>query len=155
MIEIALYRGNSFVSRLIRFFSRDIYSHAAIRVDDAVFEAKEFKGVIKSTDWNIKNEEVDIFLLKQEISNEKLQDLKNFLDKQVGKPYDYLMVLGFILYTSREGRKNSGKWFCSELIFAALEKIGIKLLNYLQPWKVHPSMICYSNLITFSHTIKK
>jgi hypothetical protein len=49
------------------------------------------------------------------------QAFYDFLQTQIGKPYDHSAILGFAL--DRDWRQ-SDSWFCSELIAAALEKAG-------------------------------
>jgi len=45
-VKIALYRGNSFIGKAIRWQTRGIYSHASIVLPEGdVIEAKEFCGV--------------------------------------------------------------------------------------------------------------
>lgn len=148
-MEVALFRNQSFVSRAIKFVTRSPYSHAAIILDDGtVIEAKEFHGVrqVNSlTELLNKKSIVDIFDF--DATEDQKQIITNFLLKQVGKKYDYWMVFGFIWHATRESRKSSGRWFCSELVFAALEKAGILLLNNVEPWMVAPSLISYSNIL--------
>jgi hypothetical protein len=35
-------------------------------------------------------------------------------------------------------------WFCSELVYAAFQKAGIKLLNVDEAWKVSPALLAMS-----------
>lgn len=46
----------------------------------------------------------------------------NFVQSQVGKPYDMLAIAAFAL--DRKWRTD-GSWFCSELVAAGLEKSGV------------------------------
>jgi len=153
VIYVTLHRSQSLLSKTIRLFTRDKYSHSSIVINDEKFDSAGFIGVRKNFQWE-RGEEIDFFILATEITKEQEENLKVFLDNQIGKQYDYKMLMGFITKSSREERKSSGKWFCSELVFASLEKIGIKLFNNIEPWKVYPSMLYYSHLLAFSHTLK-
>ncbi len=46
----------------------------------------------------------------------------NFLRAQLGKPYDWKSIVGFVI--NRDWRETDS-WFCSELVIAALETAGI------------------------------
>jgi len=60
-----------------------------------------------------------------------------FLVKQLGKPYDSGAVIGLFLH--RDWRSDK-KWFCSELIAAALEYAGILQIDTKVNW-VSPQML--------------
>jgi uncharacterized protein YycO len=62
-----------------------------------------------------------------------------FLWSQLGKPYDYLMVLRFL---SRRGKSKGteGRWFCSELAYAACQAAGVPLFGRTEAWEVSPGM---------------
>ena len=58
-----------------------------------------------------------------------------FLRKQVGKPYDWRCILGFV--SGRDWRETDS-WICSELQAAALEAVGIVPPLYLTANKITP-----------------
>lgn len=154
-MKIALYKGTSTVSKSILFFSRGGYSHAAIVLNDgSVIEAKEFHGVQKRksiTDAIPPKYIIDIYELPT--TPEQDEAVKNFLEKQLGKGYDYWSVIGFVVYASKEARKSYGRWFCSELVFATMEKIGIQLLERVGAWKVSPTILSYNTAMKFVERI--
>lgn len=154
-MRIALYRGNDFIDKAILFFSRGGWTHAAIVLDDGrTIEAYPFKGVRlrQSIAEQMSNKTVDIF----EVATTPEQDeiIKDFLTKQIGKRYDYLAIIGFVLYTTKKGRKQYARWICSELVFAAFQKVGINLLERIDAWKVSPTILSYSSVIAHKATIK-
>lgn len=151
IVKIGFYKKNGFVANIIKFLTRGQYSHVAIEVNNTFYEAKEFSLVRKYVTWTKNSSQIDIYEL--EITDDQERRLVNFLEKQIGKKYDYLMVLGFLFYVTREKRKSRGKWFCTELIFAALEKVGVKLLNNIEPWKVSPATLSYSTLLKYKETV--
>jgi hypothetical protein len=135
-VIIRLYKGKTMISRLIKWQTRGEYSHAALIVDGVLYEAKEFKGVLKRKAYDDEDKiTYDDFLVS--IEKEKKAPLVEFLEKQLSKKYDYISVLRFIT-RSQETRKSAGKWFCSEIIFAALKKVGIVLFNLTEPFEVNP-----------------
>jgi uncharacterized protein YycO len=52
--------------------------------------------------------------------------VENFILKQRGKPYDYMGIVGFLFNRTWQ---EDDKWFCSELIAAAIEYSGLPLFN--------------------------
>jgi len=154
-MKIAFYRGNDIIGRTILFFSRGGYTHAAIVLNDGrIIEAYPSKGVRMRQDIadRMSNTTVDIF----EIPTTPAQDeiIKDFLANQMGKKYDYIALIGFILYTTKEGRKQRGKWICSELVFVAFQKAGINLLERIEAWMVSPTIISYNTKMKFLATRK-
>ena len=156
-MKIALFKPSSILDRIICFFSRGKYSHAAIILDDgSVIEAKPFHGVrkVKSIyDVLDSKESVEVFAV--DITTEQTEMVERFLHEQVGKKYDYWMVFGFVIYTDEESRKSRNKWFCSELLFMAFLKAGVELLCRIDPWKVSPTMLSYSPIAKLEYSIQK
>ena len=154
-MEILLFKDKSFVGKYIKLFTRGKYSHAAIRTKDGVvYEATAKDGVRKLSDI-IQKEGfdkyvIDVYKVKTTVAQDKL--IIDFLEEQLGKKYDFWMVAGFVIYSTRQSRKSWSNWFCSELVFAAFEKGKIKLLN-TEPWKVAPEHLSWSQLLRFDYTI--
>lgn len=137
-MKLLLYRGTGWISRIIKWQSRGPYSHVAIMIDGgAIYEAREFKGVRRFTKPIIGD--IDIFQVNN-LTMEQEREAEQFLLRQVGKKYDYTMVMRFITRRN-ETRKSSGKWFCSELAAAVCAKINAPLFANTEPWEVPPSWI--------------
>lgn len=145
-LTICLHRGTSFIGRAIRWQTRGAYSHASMILPDGLFvEAREFIGVRALHRLTIANgEKVDTF--RVHVTDTQRDDIAAFVKEQLGKPYDYTMVLRF-LSRRQAARDESGKWFCSELVFAALQQAGVVLLRDTQPWEVSPAMLARSPLL--------
>lgn len=154
-MQVAFFKNKSFVSSTIKRFTRSPYSHCAIILDSGeVIEAREFKGVriIKNIKEAMDEDSVvDIYDFAAS-DNQKMQ-IENFLRRQLGKGYDYLMIVGFVTRASHEGRKSTNRWFCSELVFAALENAGMVFLINLPAWKVSPGILSYSPKLTLSQRL--
>ena len=68
-----------------------------------------------------------------------------FAVAQVGKPYAFLDLVGFL---TRDGKdEDRGAWFCSELVFAAIEAGGVTLLREIPPFMVSPALLALSPLL--------
>jgi uncharacterized protein YycO len=145
MTLIRLYKNqNGLISSAIRWQTRGIYSHSAIIVDGVLYEASEFKGVHNKIAEKRNDRYFDDYQIV--LTEKQEEDIAKFLDRQLGKPYDYTMVLRFIT-RQQEDRKSVGKWFCSELVFAAVQKVGVNLLNNAEPWEISPVLLSFSPLL--------
>jgi hypothetical protein len=151
---ILLYQGQSTISRLIRFFNWSPYSHASwtfaqvadgvLRGDRSEFEAWMKGGVCHREHWgeaHTTGTRVDCYELEQPLSREEQEAMMLFLAGQLGKRYDMRGVFHFL---SRSKSNNPDRWFCSELIFAALRKSGRRILEQIADCQVYPGMLAYS-----------
>ncbi len=145
---IALYKGTSALSRLIRWRTWSDYSHAAwVFPDGSVIEA--WKGGVTHAptilSGHAPDTEVHLFML--DLTIEQRWAIQDFLIAQIGKPYDYAGIVGFLAAAKTE---NPDRWFCSELIFAACKKASVDLLKRIPAWKVSPGLLAYSPLLCYS-----
>lgn len=144
-MKVLGYRGKSLISKAIRFQTRSDYSHVALETSTGqVYEAWHIGGVRKNRsfrDGHQEGTEVDVFT--SIIPVDEVQAMQ-FLDKQVGKDYDYRSVLRFL--TRREAPED-GKWFCSELVMVVFNLFGTPLLH-LEPWAASPRDVCISPILT-------
>lgn len=145
-VTVALFQGPGLVSRLIRWQTRSAYSHAAIVLPSgAVIESREGIGVRQLSALEPKHgEEIDFFAV--DVTDEQLAALTRFLHRQLGKKYDWTMVARFVT-RRQESRASRGRWFCSELVFAAFQVAGIHLLRGTEPWEVSPGLLARSPLL--------
>lgn len=146
-ITISLHRGNALISKLIQWQTRSEYSHAGIVLPDGCFiESREGAGVREFQTGLVgnKGEAVDLFHVM--VSEDQALLLSRFLRSQLGKPYDWTMVARFVT-RQHEARASSGKWFCSELVFAAFLEANVELLRDTHPWEVSPGLLARSPLL--------
>jgi uncharacterized protein YycO len=145
-MKVLLFRGRGAMSMAIRWQSRSIYSHAAIQLrDGSIIESWQGSGVQRKilTDWK----DIDAFDVvdcperRWELDEEGCEA---FLVNQIGKGYDYKSVLRFI---SRRKGGEPDRWFCSELVYAAIRYAGVDLFLRCEPWRVSPGMLLYSPLL--------
>lgn len=142
MTSINFYRPSSTIDKLICFFSRGGYCHCNITVNGDTYEAAPF-GKVRQFQLEPSISRIESFTI--ELTTEQELALISFLFCQLGKGYDYFSIFGFILY--QNDRPKYGRWFCSELVFAALRKVGVPLLKRIEPFKVSPVILSTSPLI--------
>lgn len=122
-MKIALYAGKSLVSRLIRWRTRSLYSHAALLMDDGTTIAAWHRGGVR---WHANlsvghtpGTRVDLFEVS--MSDRQAEHIARFCAGEIGLDFDLCGAL-------RLRRANSAhphKWVCAELIFAALRLAGV------------------------------
>lgn len=153
-VLIGLDRG----MRIIRWQTRGKYGHAKllfVSADETPFvieacfgwpwESGAQKGVILRRAEPDGKERATAWFAIPSMTPDGTEAAWRFAAAQVGKPYDLTMVLRF-LSRRQESRKSRGKWFCSELAFAAIAKGGVALFQGTEPWEVAPDWIRRSSL---------
>ena len=140
---ILLFKGRGIVSGLIRLQTRSVYSHAALLYPDncTLIESWQGKGVRRTTliDW----EGVDAFIVPG-MMEAQWKEAFRFAEAQIGMGYDYRSVARFV---SRVAAGENRRWFCSELVFAALHHAGVDLLARIPAAEVAPGHLAWSPLI--------
>ena len=119
---VLAYRGKSLISKIIRWHTRSQYSHVAIAIDGRIYEA--WRGGVShaATPWanHTENTHIDLFTVPG-TTHEQALEAEAFLKSHIGDGYDFRMVSRFL---SRLGPKPNDRWFCSELVCAALRQVG-------------------------------
>lgn len=140
--SILLFRGRGLVSSLIRWQSRGDYAHAALLLPSGqVLESWQGAGVrVKTlTDWD----GIDRFAVPS-MTEAQWADALGFARSKIGAGYDYWGVARFL---SRRRASANDRWFCSELVFAALAHAGVRLFERVEPWAVSPGLLALSPLL--------
>ena len=151
---LALYKGRSWVSRLIRWFNWSNYSHAAwVCRDGTIIEAWPPGGVQRAVSLftnHLVDTAVDLYAVPG-LTDAQRTRVEEFLVAQLGEPYDFMGVLGFL---PRSRMENHAAWFCSELVFAGLQSAGLDLLRNIPACKVYPGLLALSPLLKQVDTVK-
>jgi len=147
-MRIGLHRGASWISKAIRWQTRSEYSHASLCFSDCIIESMEGHGVRLLGRYE-RGQTVDLYRVA---ARDIERDVWQFAAAQLGKGYDWTMVLRF-LTRRQESRSSTGKWFCSELVFASLQQAGVNLLERCEPWEVSPGLLAKSPLLIFDETV--
>lgn len=150
MLRIGLHRSDGLMSKLIKWQTRSQYSHASlVEPDGTVLESIQGKGVVRGRNVRYVKEQVDLFEVVAVASmHEKAHA---FALAQLGKGYDWTMVARFLSRRSAN-RASSGKWFCSELVFAAFAQAGLPLLRDTEAWEVSPELLSKSPYLVAAGT---
>jgi uncharacterized protein YycO len=143
-MKILLCQNKGLIGALIRWQTRGGFSHAAVYLDGCIYESNPGgvrKHDVRGQTWaEVEKDRGSITVVDVPVAPTQENDIRNFLEAQLGKGYDYTMVVRFVT-RQQESRESTGKWFCSELVFAAFLKAGIDLLGRTEPWEVSPGLL--------------
>ena len=142
--QILLFKGQGMISRLIRWQTNGEYSHVAIQLPDGqILEAwhKPAKVRLREPleDWtNVEAFDVEGMTEKQ------WEKAIAWAKQQVGKKYDFGGVMRFV---TRWRKPQDESWFCSELVFQAIQEGGVRLLDRIHCSQVSPTVLSFSPLL--------
>ena len=141
-VKIALFYGTvSRISVAIEWYTRSKYCHAAIvQTDGSLIESIEGVGVHRLPALP-QGDTYDLFTVSGLTGAGELA-VERFLGAQLGKPYATLDIVGFL--TRCPAQAEPGAWFCSELVFAAIQAGGVNLLERIEPFQVSPGALATS-----------
>lgn len=161
MLQVAAYRGNGLFHRIVKWWCGGPYSHIALVWNEfIVFEAHPRGGVrqINFNDTFSSGKTVDLYDIHG-LTEEKEEKIVNFFRLQIGKGYNWPIILNFIFKFKdpqkvQNQRKESRCWICSEIVFAALRKGDVTLFDNVSPFLVDPVWLTRSRELRYNRTIK-
>jgi len=151
-------KGKSFISTIIRWVQwGDKHTHIFF-----MYEPKENPLVIEAwhepilkggavrrglffTDEKLHTPHTEFDTYYMDVTEEDYAVFLNFLESKLGMQYDMMGIVGFATHSSKTHSLH--KYFCSELMFEALQSIGINLLIDTLPQTVSPSLFVKSPLL--------
>ena len=141
---VLLFDSKGLVSSLIRWQTRGEVSHAGLLLPDGrCLESMQGDGVrireLTPADWQT----VEAFRVSRMTAGQWERAIQ-FANGELGCGYDYWAVVRFV---SRRRMPKNDKWFCSELVFAALQAAGVNLLERIEASEVSPQAIRTSPLL--------
>ncbi len=151
-------KGISLTSRAIRFRQWDFpFTHIALAIDltnkrDPIVIEAWWNGVRRGKFSKVHTPCTEFSVYSVEVTEKQKEKIFEFAESQIGKPYDWLGILGFVLFNPNIESKN--RWFCSELVFAAFKKAGVELLKNTHPSEVSPRLFLKSPLLQFEYSAK-
>lgn len=136
-VEFVAFKGISWTSKLIRFWTRSSYSHIAYKTERGdLIEAWHFEDGMR---WgysflsqHTKGTPYEVWAL--DVDDEKAEEVNKFLEQLADNkvPYDWHGILGFVFKV----KDDKSKYFCSEGCALALVKAGIWV--DIDTWRVYP-----------------
>ena len=150
-------KGISLTSRLIRWWQWGFpYTHVAycfvLRNPNDPYVIEAWNYVRSGFFSEVHTPGTEFAVYSVQVTEEQKEKIEKFLQRQLGKPYDWLGILGFPLRSSKLERKD--RWFCSELVFTAFKQAGVELLKNTHPSEVSPRLFLKSPLLQFEYSAK-
>jgi uncharacterized protein YycO len=142
--------SDSIVSRAIRLRTWGRFSHVQIITNPESEPAGKIEVIsadaegvvcrdIREHEWE--NYEI---LTYPEMTEEERINVVKFSLQQVGRPYDFVGLGSFLLYKEMQ---NDSRWFCSELVYVAYKKAGIRLQRRVKQDFISPRDLYMSPLL--------
>jgi hypothetical protein len=117
--DIVFVRGNTWISKLIRFFDKGKFSHVALAVSTERITEAQYKTTVKVKPLDYESYEV----FPMSLSEEQKRQLLDSIRKYEGKRYDYF--LAFSMATKWLRLDNPNYLMCTELVMKVLQDIGV------------------------------
>ena len=142
MVTFNFHRTETPLGKAIRFFSGGMVNHVSIQIGEWIWEADFKRGVVKTdiSKWNKQHQIVCQYIVYTPYQS----TIVYWLNKQVGKKYDWFGVLSFLWAGFGERR---GFWFCSELGAVVLAK-ALNMYGFNQrqsPQNLLDNLMVYEN----------
>jgi hypothetical protein len=139
-IQISFLKtSNTLSSRLIKYWTKSIYSHVEISFGDFSYNVDTELGLLKYPKSKYNKEEWDVININADISQKNLQKIERFISNQVGLKYDWRGI--FLSQFINFGIDSDSKWFCSEFVVKILQLFLIEETIDEKPNKVSPEKI--------------
>ena len=143
-VQIVTEKWNP-ISAAIRFSTRSWASHAEfIDTDQHITLGARSIGGVK-----VRPCAKDRYSRVEQFTAEGILHAYEWARTQIGKPYDFSAIAGIAI--DRNWRDET-KWFCSELVAASFEHVGLPLLSTRPSaavWRYTPRDLLLSRNLTF------
>ncbi|MGM7685228.1 hypothetical protein ACSVDA_24285 [Cytobacillus sp. Hm23] len=127
--DIVAYKGESLISKIIRFSTHSPYSHVAFVLDDLHVLQLNWNTptVVKHLEY--KPHQYDVYRLKQALTEKESDRVRRFIYNKLNSKYDFKFIFSRLLYLLfNTSLYNSKKPYnCDELIVDAF--IGMELTD--------------------------
>lgn len=141
-VKIRFVDRSGLLSKAIKLWTWSDISHVEFVFPDGYLGA-DFPDGVKVRPFNYCNPTKEWFGVI-ECTDTQAKQVEAFARAQIGKPYSVLGILGFIV---KHDFNKQGSWFCSELVYAAFQAAGIKLLNISDIDRISPVDVFESALV--------
>lgn len=149
-MKVVFYSFANLSGALSRWSTRSDWSHVDCLFDDGTVIGAMKEGVQRmylserlAGPRKVKAYRIDIINLPKEYA------AFEFAKEQVGAGYDWSGMVGMFLPAKQFELQDQSRWFCSELVAAAIEAGGVKIARYSN-WRLSPGFLDCSPLL---HTL--
>jgi len=162
-VQVAQYRGTSFISKCIKWITRSEYSHSAFLINGETCIEMWDEGLREEPSLSIAHTPgtvVDVYSIEPPLTSEQTNALILSIEKDLKQEprikYDFKHVLTFLplfrVFSGEIRKDDTKKQFCSEYVFRKLEQVECKLLN-VDAFKVAPGDVAKSLRLKLSYNV--
>ena len=165
-IDILLFKGNGWVSKIIKWKTQSAYSHAGLIAwwGERLMVLEAVGSGVRATpiSYNLNKYEggIDYYRCTEDISESTRKSMLAFAQKQLGKEYDFKRLIGFFIklmlnkpLQQRESVKVPSTFFCSEYVAEIYEQVGCDLVPERSSQYTSPDKIACSESLEFVGTL--
>lgn len=147
--DLVFYKGNSFVSKIVRKITKSEYSHVALVLDEYHLLEADWRKPLSIRHISYKTQEYDVFRV-EELTEKQKEYIKEFMMDTLNTPYDFTLILAHLLnYFFKVKLFHSPyRYDCSEWIDLAFLYAGVDLLPMTKSSTVTPAELSKSPKIT-------
>ncbi|MED1201935.1 hypothetical protein [Heyndrickxia acidicola] len=148
--NFVFYRGNSWISRIIKLFTKGQYSHVALMLDHIHILQTDYKTPVSIQHFNYKSKSYDVYELAIELTEQQKKLLIDYIKVNLSDKYDwkYIITRALNILFGTPVIKSKGQVNCDELIVDGFrEKLGIDLLD--------PTVLLSPTSLSTSRYLKK
>jgi hypothetical protein len=142
MIRVAFYKAKgNWLDWIIRKWTKGPYSHCELVTGDLWLSASPREKVVRYKAIKPGQDEWDFVSI--DLNTLQIERLQDWAALELGSEYDWLGIL--LTQTINLNRQDPHRWFCSELVTAALQQAG--MLAGITPHQTDPNEL-YALLTT-------
>lgn len=130
--NVIFYKGNSFIGKLIRKFTKGRYSHCALVLSDSFHVLQlDYKTPLSIQHLNYKSSDYDVYELTFDLSNKEKEQITTYIIERLSTTYDWKYICSrfFNILFGTKIYNSKNNYNCDELILDAFRSIGVNLLN--------------------------
>ncbi len=124
--------------KIILKWTKSIYFHVEMIIDNEWIEADNDKGLIKHKlrPLSTKYDYITIYVPECQIN---LKNAKKFIENQMGSKYDWTGI--YLSQVFKLGIDKKDRWFCSEIVSKMLQIYGVENFHYIKPEDMSPESV--------------
>lgn len=129
--SLLFYKGNSFVSKIIKLFTKSDYSHVAMVLDEYHVIETDWRFPVSIRHIKYNKTDYHIYHLNIELTQEQEECIKKFIYEEIDKKYDlkFFFTRWFKIMFDCKTYDDVNAYTCDDLIYEAFLRAGIKLVE--------------------------
>lgn len=126
--DIIFYKGNSIISKTIRYFTVSTYSHVGLVLDDLHIVEIDWKFPLKIRHLQYKSNNYDVYRVKV-LTNTQKEKMLEFISLKLNTEYDHWENFRFLLwkYFKIKTKDDIDKFNCIEFVVDCFKYAGVNL----------------------------